>query len=192
MSRRSKYVKRITHKEERLLNQLSKTGITDRAQINEYYNINQNRLDQLENSKYIFSRNAFVGGRITQVYKLGSSGKKFCKETLGIKHLNTSQSNHMEHDLKLTYIYNNLSPEIQKTWESEAEIIADIKEKNKIIPDEYQNSRGGLKNCVDGRITVNGHVVGIEVIGASYRPSDIEIKEDIALNLADCEDIKFY
>lgn len=192
MSRRSKYVKRITHKEERLLNQLSKTGIIDRAQINEYYNINQNRLDQLENSKYIFSRNAFVGGRITQVYKLGSSGKKFCKETLGIKHLNTSQSNHMEHDLKLTYVYNNLSPEIQKTWESEAEIIADIKEKNKIIPDEYQNSRGGLKNCVDARVTVNGHTVAIEVIGSSYRPGDIEIKEDIALNLASCEDIKLY
>jgi DNA-binding PadR family transcriptional regulator len=192
MSRRSKYVKRITHKEERLLNQLSKTGITDRAQINEYYNINQNRLDQLENSKYIFSRNAFVGGRITQVYKLGSSGKKFCKETLGIKHLNTSQSNHMEHDLKLTYIYNNLSPKIQKTWESENEIIADIKEKNKTIPNEYQNSKGGLKNCIDARVTVNSHVVAIEAVGDSYRQSDIEIKEDIALNLAECESIKFY
>jgi DNA-binding PadR family transcriptional regulator len=192
MSRRSKYVKRITHKEERLLNQLSKTGITDRAQMNEFYNINQARLEQLENSNYIFSRNAFVGGRITQVYKLGSSGKKFCKETLGIKHLNSSQSNHMEHDLKLTYIFNNLSPEIQKTWESEAEIIADIKEKNKTIPDEYQNSRGGLKNCIDARVTVNSHTVAIEVVGSSYRQGDIDIKEDIAINLAECEDIKFY
>ena len=192
MSRRSSYVKRITNEEVRLFNQLSKTGITDRAQMDEFYNINKDRLDKLENSNYIFSRNAFVGGRVTQVYKLGSSGKKFCKETLGIKHLNTSQSNHMEHDLKLTYIFNNLSPEIQKTWESEAEIIADIKEKNKTIPNEYQNSRGGLKNCIDARVAVNGHTVAIEVVGSSYRPSDIEVKEDIAINLAECESIKFY
>src|SRR6056297_2441307 len=191
MSRRSRYVKRITNEEVRLFNQLSKTGITDRAQMDEFYKINKNRLDKLENSNYIFSRNAFVDGRITKIYKLGSSGKKFCKETLGIKHLNTSQSNHMEHDLKLTYVYNNLSPEIQKTWESEAEIIADIKEKNKTIPDEYQNSRGGLKNCIDARVTVNSHTVAIEVVGSSYRKSNIEIKEDIAINLANCEDIKF-
>ena len=192
MSRRSRYVKRITNEEVRLFNQLSKTGITDRAQMDEFYKINKDRLDKLENSNYIFSRNAFVGGRVTRVYKLGSSGKKFCKETLGIKHLNTSQSNHMEHDLKLTYIFNNLSPEIQKTWESEAEIIADIKEKNKTIPNEYQNSRGGLKNCIDARVAVNGHTVAIEVVGSSYRPSDIEVKEDIAINLAECESIKFY
>ena len=192
MSRRSRYVKRITNEEVRLFNQLSKTGITDRAQMDEFYKINKNRLDKLENSNYIFSRNAFVDGRITKIYKLGSSGKKFCKETLGIKHLNTSQSNHMEHDLKLTYVYNNLSPEIQKTWESEAEIIADIKEKNKAIPDEYQNSKGGLKNCVDARVTVNGHTVAIEVVGSSYRQSDIEVKKDIADNLAECESIKLY
>src|SRR6056297_1358522 len=192
MSRKSKYVKRITNEEVRLFNQLSKTGITDRAQMDQFYNINKDRLEKLENSNYIFSRNAFVGGRITQVYKLGSAGKKFCKETLGIRHLNTSQSNHMEHDLRLTYIFNNLSPEIQKTWESEAEIIADIKEKNKTIPDEYQNSRGGLKNCIDSRVTVNSHTVAIEVVGSSYRPGDIDIKEDIAVNLAECESIKFY
>ena len=192
MSRRSKYVKRITHREVRLFNQLSKTGITDISQMDEFYNINKNRLEKLENSNYIFSRNAFVGGRVTRVCKLGSAGKKFCKETLGIKHLNASQSNHMEHDLKLTYVYNNLSPEIQKTWESEAEIIADIKEKNKTIPDEYQNSKGGLKNCVDARVTVNGHTVAIEVVGSSYRQSDIEVKKDIAINLAECESIKLY
>ena len=192
MSRRSRYVKRVTNEEARLFEQLSKTGITDRAQMDQFYNINKDRLEKLENSNYIFSRNAFVGGRITQVYKLGSAGKKFCKETLGIRHLNTSQSNHMEHDLRLTYIFNNLSPEIQKTWESEAEIIADIKEKNKTIPDEYQNSRGGLKNCIDARVAVNGHTVAIEVVGSSYRKSDIEVKKDIAANLADCESIKLY
>jgi hypothetical protein len=190
--RRSKYVKRLTYKETKLFRQLARTGITDRSQVEKFFKINSNRLSQLENSKYIRHRNACVGGKNIQIFQLDKAGTKFCREKLGFNKIAHSQSNHMEHDLKLSYAYNSLPEKIQETWEHEREIIADIKEKNKDIDPKYQNKKGTLKTCIDARVTVNGNVVGIEIVGSSYRQEDIEMKEDIALNLAGCDSINFY
>jgi hypothetical protein len=93
--------------------------------------------------------------------------------------------------LKVTYAYNQLPEEVQETWEHEREIIADIYDKNKDIESKYLNEKQGLKTCIDARVTINGVSVAIEIVGSSYSQADIELKEDIAVNLAECNSIEF-
>jgi hypothetical protein len=191
MGKRSNYIKKITGKEINLFKQLARTGLTDKSQSKQFFKINPNRLNQLENSKYIKRYNSCVAGKNTQLIQLDEKGIIFCRNKLGIDKLAHSQSNHLEHDLKVTYAYNQLPEEVQETWEHEREIIADIYDKNKDIESKYLNEKQGLKTCIDARVTINGVSVAIEIVGSSYSQADIELKEDIAVNLAECNSIEF-
>jgi len=183
--RKSKYVKKITGREVKLFKQLARTGLTDKTQAKIFCNIGHDRLQKLENSGYLQLSKHGVAGQNTLIVRLDHKGKAYCRDELNINSFGSAQTNHLEHDLRLSLAYYSLPEEIQETWEHEREIINDIYDRNTLL------EKGDLKTCIDARVTINGIKVGIEVIGHSYRREDIELKEDIALNLAGCQSIEF-
>jgi DNA-binding PadR family transcriptional regulator len=182
--RESQYVKQLTHRDLKLFTQLAKTGLTDRNQATLFCNLNLDRLKKLENSGYINRRVHAVDGKPQEIIRLDKKGKKFCKRELGVKSFATAQTNHLTHDLKVSAAYYSLPEYIQKTWEHEREILQDIYSK---VP----GSKGKMVTCIDARININGFKVAIEVVGSSYSQALIDLKQDIALNLAGCHSIEF-
>lgn len=182
--RSSKYVKKITHREEKLFKQLSRTGLTDRTQAKIYCNLNPERLQKLENSGYIKLSNHGVGGQNTQIIMLDSKGKSYCRENFGTNSFAAAQTNHLTHDLRLSNTYYSLPPEVQETWQHEREIIQEIYE-------NHPEVKGELKTCIDAKVTVNGESIAIEVVGESYGQAEIEMKQEIAHELAGCDSIEF-
>lgn len=183
IAKESKYVKKITNREVKLFKQLSRTGLTDRTQASIFCNLNNKRLEKLQNSGYIRKTNYCVNGKNTEIIRLDKEGIKYCKKHLGAKQIASAQTNHLEHDLKLSLTYYSLPPEVQETWEHEREILGDIYKQFRF--DER------LKTCIDARVTINGITTAIEVIGNSYRQADLDLKEEIALNYANCSSIEF-
>lgn len=181
----SQYVKKITGREVKLFKQLARTGLTDRAQAKIFCYLNSDRLQKLEKSGYLKTSAHGVAGQNNLIIQLGKEGKSYCRNELNINSFATAQSNHLEHDLKLSLTYYSLPEKIQETWEHEKEILNDIYDKNTFL------ERGKLKTCIDARVTINGVKTAIEVVGHSYRGEDIALKENIALNLAGCESIEF-
>lgn len=182
--RESKYIKKITSREEKLFKQLARTGLTDRSQAKIFCNLNPDRLQKLQNSGYIKLENHSVLGQNTQIIRLDTKGVSYCKDELNIQSLAYAQSNHLEHDLKLSMAYYSLKEEVQETWKHEREIIREIYER-------HPEMAGQLSTCIDASVVVDGVTVAIEVIGSSYGDAEIEMKEEIALELAQCESIEF-
>lgn len=182
--RKSIYIKKITGREEKLFTQLAKTGLTDRSQAKIFCNINSERLKKLENSGYITRIKHCVEGQNTEIIRLASKGKKYCKDELNIKSFAYAQSNHLTHDLKLSLSYYSLPPEVQESWKHEREIIKDIYKR-------HPDMEGKLKTCIDAKVTVNGVSTAIEVVGSSYGHQELGLKEGIALELANCSSIEF-
>lgn len=185
MARESKYVKRITHREVSLFKNLARTGLTDRSQANTFHNINNNRLKKLENSKYIKRESFCVNGKNTEIIKLDKKGKSFCRNKLEIRSFATAQTNHLTHDLKVSLAYNSLTHEVKETWEHEREILSHIYKQYNF------GYRDKLPTCIDARVQVDGEYIAIEVVGYSYSKDDIDLKESIALNWANCSAIEF-
>lgn len=182
--RESKYIKKITGREEKLFKQLARTGLTDRTQAKIFCNINPDRLKKLENSKYITRSNHCVEGQNTEIIRLGSMGKSYCKNDLNIDSFAYAQSNHLTHDLKLSLSYYSLPAEVQETWEHERDILKDIYNR-------HPEMEGKLNTCIDARVTVNGIATAIEVVGSSYGKLELDMKEEIALGIANCNGIEF-
>lgn len=180
----SKYIKKITGREEKLFKQLARTGLTDRTQAKIFCNINPNRLEKLENSKYITRSNHCVDGKNTEIIRLSSAGKFYCQNDLNINTFAYAQSNHLTHDLKLSLSYYSLPSEVQETWEHERDIIKDIYSR-------HPEMQGKLSTCIDARVTSNGITTAIEVIGSSYGSAELEMKQEIALSVAGCSGIEF-
>lgn len=182
--RKSQYIKKITGREVRLFKQLAKTGLTDRNQAKVFCNLNSDRLKKLENSGYIKLANYTVAGKNQEIVRLDSKGKEYCLIELNINHFATAQTNHLEHDLKLSMAYYSLREEIQETWKHELEILQEIYERDESL-------RGQLKTCIDASVEISGTTVAIEVVGSSYTQADLDLKEEIALELANCSSIEF-
>ena len=124
--RKSKYIKKITNREVKLFKQLARTGLTDRAQAKIFCNLNPDRLEKLENSGYISRANHCVDGENTEIIRLASKGKRYCKEELSIDSFAYAQTNHLNHDLKLSMAYYSLPNEVQETWVHERDIVKKI------------------------------------------------------------------
>lgn len=183
--RESQYIKKVTGREVKLFKQLARTGLTDRTQAKIFCEINHSRLQKLEKSGYLKLSKQGVSGQSNLIIRLGKEGKAYCRNELNIDSFASAQSNHLEHDLKLSLAYYSLPEGVQETWEHEREILNDIYDKNKFL------EQGKLKTCIDARVTVNGVKTAIEIVGHSYRREDIALKENIALNLAECQSIEF-
>ena len=177
--RKSTKVKALTYRDVKLIKQLARTGMANVQQAKEYCNLNKDRLLKLEKSGYIKNSNHIVRGQNTMIIQLDSIGKEYCRQEEGIRTYCKAQTNHLEHDLKLTEMYYNLTPEIQNTWKHELQLIQEIYER-------FPEQKGNLLNCVDATVQINGEVIAIESIGLSYTKEDIEIKENIAKELLGC------
>lgn len=182
--RPSKYIKKITHREEKLFKQLSRTGLTDRTQAKIFCNLNPQRLKKLENSGYIKLSNHGVNGKNTQIITLGSKGKTYCRENFAIGSFAAAQKNHLTHDLRLSITYYSLPQEVQETWKHERAIIQEIY-------NNHPEVEGTLKTCIDAKVIVCGEGIAIEVIGDSYGRAEIELKKEIAHELVGCTSIEF-
>ncbi|MCC5911844.1 MAG: hypothetical protein JJT76_15600 [Clostridiaceae bacterium] len=182
--RKSKYVKVITNREEKLFKQLARTGLSDRVQAKLFCNLNTERLKKLENSGYIKLSNHAVKGENTEIIQLANKGKAYCTENLNINSFAAAQTNHLTHDLRLSATYYALPEKQQETWKHEREIIKEIYEK-------HPDMKGKLTTCIDAKITVESVDMAIEVIGDSYGKTELDLKQEIALEYAGCESIEF-
>lgn len=172
--RESSRVKVITGRDNNLLKQLSRTGISTGSQAQKYAGVNSNRLNKLEKSGYIKTSNHIVRGENNRIIQLDKAGVEHCRQEFGTQNLCVSQTNHLEHDIKLTEFYYKLEPEVQATWRHEGDLIRDYHEQ---YPDKE------LSTCIDATVEVNGEIIAIESLGDSYSSNTIELKEEIAQQL---------
>lgn len=177
MARPSTKVKVITGRDQSLLKQLSKTGISTTYQAEKFCKLSNSRIEKLEKSGYIKTSSHIVRGESCKVIQLDKLGKDYCRQEFGTQSYCIAQTNHLEHDIKLTETYYSLDSNIQDTWKHE----------NQIINEYYTNNpdieRGSLTTCIDATVEINGEVIAIESVGDSYSKATIEIKHEIALNL---------
>lgn len=178
--RKSESVKVLTGRDIKLLRQLDRTGVTASDQAKIYCGISTERLNKLEKSGYVKTKNMTVDGANTRIIQLDKTGDKFCKENYGTRYVYHTQDNHITHDLRLTEAYYNLPSHVQDTWKHESELVHEIYNK-------HPELKGNLKTCVDATVVVNNQIIAIESRGASYTQADIDIKQDIAVNLLHCQ-----
>ena len=177
--RKSQKVKILTNRDIDLLKQLARTGIANGQQAKEFCELSFERIGKLEKSGYIITSYHAVRGGNNLIIQLNKLGKEYCRQEFGIRSFGSAQTNHLEHDLKLTEIYYNLIPEIRETWRSEVELI-------KEIYDKFPKMKGCLKTCIDATIEIDGLKIAIESIGKSYREKDLKEKEVIAKKYLGC------
>ena len=108
-------VKVITGKDAELLKILARSGLLNNVQAKEYLNLNLERLYKLEKSGYIKTSTHTVRGKNNLIIQLQIKGKEYCRQEFGVRSYCISQTNHLEHDLKLTEIYLNIPKELQDT-----------------------------------------------------------------------------
>lgn len=174
--RKSSKIKVVTGRDRDLFKQLSKTGLCNSRQAKEYCGVSLERIKKLEKSGYIKTSEHIVRGENNLIIQLDKIGKDYCRQEFGITSFCTAQTNHLEHDIKLTEVYSKLDSDIQDTWNHEGELI-------EMYYEMYPDRDGELKTCIDAAIEVNGEIIAIESVGASYTGVEIEIKQEIATSL---------
>lgn len=174
--RKSSKIKVVTGRDRDLFKQLSKTGLCNSRQAKEYCGVSLERIKKLEKSGYIKTSEHIVRGENNLIIQLDKIGKDYCRQEFGITSFCTAQTNHLEHDIKLTEVYSKLDSDIQDTWKHEGELI-------EMYYEMYPDRDGELKTCIDAAIEVNGEIIAIESVGASYTGVEIEIKQEIATSL---------
>lgn len=174
MGRTSSKIKVVTGRDQELMKQLSRTGISTSEQAREYCKLSSTRLDKLEKSGYIKTSNHIVNGQSCRIIQLDKGGKEYCRQEIGTQNYCIAQTNHLAHDIKLTDIYYKLNEDVRETWRHE----------NQIIKDYYNNNpdieRGSLETCIDATVEINGELVAIESIGDSYTGPIMELKLEIS------------
>lgn len=173
---KSTKVKCITGRDKSLIKQLSKTGLCNSNQAKEYCGLSVERLKKLEKSGYIKTSIHIVRGENNMIVQLGKQGIEYCRQELGTTSLCIAQTNHLEHDIKLTAVYYKLDVEVQDSWRHESQLIKEYYEK-------YPGEEGKLRTCIDAAIEVNGEIIAIESVGDSYTAQVIELKEEISTRL---------
>lgn len=171
MARGSQKIKVITGRDTELLKQLSKTGLCNSRQASDHAGVSRDRLGKLEKSGYIKLSEHVVRGESCLIVRLNKDGKEYCRQEFGTTMFPSAQSNHLEHDVKLTEVYYKLDSDIKDTWKHENELIKEYKEL-------YPNQE--LKTFIDATIEVGGETIALESLGDSYTKQVIEIKEQIA------------
>lgn len=172
---KSKYIKEMTVRDEALLKQLANTGMCSIEQSKNFWAVNRERLQKLENSLYIKIEKANpVGGSLVEVVRLDDKGKKYCSNKIGIKYFYKSNLNQATHDLKLTEAYYQVFIKYKNfIWKNETEISNTHK---KLLIDG--------KDCVDAVVQCGDETFAIEVIGHKYSQETIDNKIKVGNRVA--------
>jgi|BioPla2DNA2_1021312.scaffolds.fasta_scaffold98169_1 DNA-binding PadR family transcriptional regulator len=174
--RKSSKVKVITGRDRDLMMQLSKTGLCNSMQAKKHCGVSMERLKKLEKSGYIKTSEHIVRGENNLIVQLDKGGREYCRQEFGTLSFCAAQKNHLEHDIKLTEIYYKLDSDVQDTWRHEGEL---IRQYHEMYPDKSEE----LKTCIDAAVEVNGELIAIESLGASYTGAEIQLKQEIAVSL---------
>lgn len=173
--RKSKFIKKITSREENLFKQLSNTGMCTTEQAKAYCNLNRDRLIKLEKSGYIkLEKTTPLGGKMTEVVRLNSKGRSYCENKLGSKYFYKSNLNQVTHDLKLTESYYQIMSENPEAiWKNETQIAIEN-------PEALING----KDCVDAVVQVGMESFAVEVVGHKYTQQTIDNKVTVGNRVA--------
>lgn len=175
----------LNDKQHDLLVQLKRTGMTNTHMANTYQKLREKELKVLEAEKYIKKMKKIVKGINQELITLGPKGKKYININVSNTRYAIARTNHAEHDLKLTQMYNELPKEIQDTWVSESEILHDLKSK---YPESYKN----MNTCIDAYVVVDNEKIGLESIGYTYTKKIMEEKEQIAKHFVGCKKLESF
>jgi hypothetical protein len=165
--RKSTKVKVMTHRDDKLLKQLSNTGLCTTEQAKTHCALNRDRLCKLEKSGYIkLEKTNPMGGELIEVARLEPKGKKYCENTLGTQYFYKSSLNQATHDLKLTEAYYQVMKDSPgAVWKNETQIAHECK-------DQLINGQ----DCVDAVVEVGGESFAVEVVGHKYTQETIDNK----------------
>ena len=195
--RRSPTIKKLQAHDLKALEQLVRTAVATREQLNEYCKVNDHRIDQLERSGYVNVLEKVVDGQQRDIVVLSKRGKDFCKDKFDVQKYTVWNTNALSHDLRLTEMYYHLPG--ATNWRSESSVRDDIKEEHRGIV---------LKTCIDATVEMSREqfielfygqndqmsfidfsegqqlpevvLVGVESIGDSYTSQDCTDKVDLA------------
>ncbi|WP_130808271.1 hypothetical protein [Senegalia massiliensis] len=173
--RKSKYIKKITSREEILFKQLSNAGMCTVEQAKTYCNLNRDRLLKLERSNYIkLEKTAPIGGKMTEVIRLDTKARNYCENNIGVQYFYKSNLNQVTHDLKLAESYYQIMNDNPNAiWKNETQIAR-----------EYPEALIDGKDCVDAIVEVNGDSFAVEVIGHKYTQETIDNKVTVGNRVA--------
>lgn len=165
--RKSKYVKTITHRENKLFSQLGNTNLCSFGQAKEYCNISRERLNKLQNSGYVNLNSVFLDGQKVEIVQLTDKGKNYARNNLGNTNFYRGNLSEAKHNLKLAETYYRISNKYPDAkWLNESQL-------RELYPGKLINN----KDCVDGMVILpNGDKFAVEVVGEKYTKERIQNK----------------
>lgn len=164
--RKATVIKIITYRDISLLKQLSNTGLCSTEQAKTHCKLTRDRLVKLEKSGYIkLEKTSPVGGKLIEVARMDTKGRKFCQNNIGSQYFYKSSINQITHDMKLTEAYYQVMNEHPNAvWKNETQIAYENK-------DVITNG-----DCVDAIVEIDSGTFALEVIGNKYTQKTIDNK----------------
>ena len=168
--RKTQTIGRITKRDGETMKCISHTGLITKANAQHYFNLNEKRINLLEKNNYITVHNVYTRQGIQTIYTLGTNGYKFIKEETTIDHTYKSNLRQVKHDIKLSQMYCQITPDERIGWKNENQIIHHWESMSKV-------ERVG---CLDAIVTIDNQIIGIEVITNNYGQEELAQKEEAA------------
>lgn len=169
--RKQENIKRITKRDAETMKCISHTGLITRFNAKNYFNVSERRLKLLEKNNYIIEHNIYTRKGIQTTYTLGTNGYKYITQNTTIEHTYKSNLHQIEHDIKLSQMYCQVTQEERKHWLNENQIIH-----------SWKKMSDGTERiaCLDAVITMGDETIGIEVITNNYGQEEMIQKEAAA------------
>jgi len=169
--RKSKYIKRITGIDEELLLLLGQVGVCSKDLILKELRIKEARVTQLVNSKYILPIMIECKDQVIPSYKLNKIGRGYVQNEMSVVKCRVTRCDEWIFDLKLANQYLQYDDEIRCTWKNKHVLALEICRK--------MNS-SSIKECIDATVTIDGKLIGIEVLGRKCSNKFINYKYFLA------------
>ncbi|MBD7916474.1 hypothetical protein H9660_15120 [Clostridium sp. Sa3CUN1] len=169
--RKSEKIKRVTKSDGETMKSIAHTGVITRANAKEYFNLNDKRIELLKKNSYLIEHTNNTKKGLQTYYTLGKAGVDFIKRQTDIDYLYRGNKNQLDHDIKLSQAYCQITHEQRQGWINENQI---IHKWDKLAPNT--NHVTG----VDAIVVTNDGIVAIEVITRNYGEVEIQEKHNAA------------
>jgi hypothetical protein len=187
MGRKSKYINKITKKDEEMLKAFSRVGYLSKDMLQRELLVADRRITNFSRDNYIEKCSFFnkKSKETEEIYRLTSKGQKLMERELNIQSFYRSSS--AMHDLRLADKYLSLTTEEKDSWKTESEmrsmyeeIINSMSESSRF--EEYQQMmEQHLISAIDASyINTDGVLVGVEITTSSYGNAEINSKEEFS------------
>lgn len=169
--RKKETVGRITKRDGESMKAIAQTGVITKKNIHKYFNLNQNRIELLKRNNFIVEHTVYIKGNVQSYYTLGQKGYTFIKNETDIEYIYKSNSHQISHDLKLNQIYCQCSELERSCWVNETEL---IHKWSQFVPKKERVA------SLDAIVSIDGTVIGIEVITNNYGEQELQEKQEAA------------